>query len=163
MAGADSFGVPLGDMLNKRDHYFMVPRMQRAYRWQEDRVIRMVLDMWSTCMAVDRNRNYFMGSIILKATAHRVYDVYDGQQRLTSYSLLCAALMHTLSQINDNTLIEAAGIISSQLSGMLLDSDTRSRSLIVKPRLQQMNVERRVSCKGGCLLRINKHGLRRSA
>lgn len=70
--------------------YYDIPFFQRAYVWNEDN--------WSELFGnlTDKNQNHFLGSIILKnelAIAGSVarFSVIDGQQRLTTLSILLRA------------------------------------------------------------------------
>lgn len=70
--------------------YYDIPFFQRAYVWNETN--------WSDLLAnlTSRNQNHFLGSIILKnelASAGHLsrYSVIDGQQRLTTLSVLLRA------------------------------------------------------------------------
>lgn len=70
--------------------YYDIPFFQRAYVWNEEN--------WSELFSnlTDRKQNHFLGSIILKnelATSGSVarFSVIDGQQRLTTLSILLRA------------------------------------------------------------------------
>ena len=70
--------------------YYDIPFFQRAYVWNDDNWSELLSNLTS------RNQNHFLGSIILKnelATAGNVsrYSVIDGQQRLTTLSVLLRA------------------------------------------------------------------------
>ena len=70
--------------------YYDIPFFQRAYVWNEENWGELLSNLTS------RNQNHFLGSIILKnelATAGSVsrYSVIDGQQRLTTLSVLLRA------------------------------------------------------------------------
>ena len=70
--------------------YYDIPFFQRAYVWNEDNWSELLSNLTS------RNQNHFLGSIILKnelATAGNVsrFSVIDGQQRLTTLSVLLRA------------------------------------------------------------------------
>lgn len=70
--------------------YYDIPFFQRAYVWSEDNWSELLSNLTS------RNQNHFLGSIILKnelASAGSVsrFSVIDGQQRLTTLSILLRA------------------------------------------------------------------------
>src|SRR5690349_8467352 len=87
-----------------RDH-FHVPKYQREYTWGRKEWEQLLLD-------IDENDlGYFMGSLIcVKDSAdfvpqsELIYEVVDGQQRLTTLSLLLMALYANLAEkIKDYT------------------------------------------------------------
>jgi hypothetical protein len=75
-----------------RDH-FHVPKYQREYTWRKWQWEQLLNDI------EDNDPGYFMGSIICVSDAQTItpggeliYEVVDGQQRLTTLSLLLAAI-----------------------------------------------------------------------
>jgi uncharacterized protein with ParB-like and HNH nuclease domain len=81
------------------DFWFRIPYYQRPYLWQEDNVSELLDDVW---FAFEDNPagEYFIGALVLdreeerldNGTPYTVYDVIDGQQRLTTLLLILAAL-----------------------------------------------------------------------
>src|SRR4051812_26222331 len=70
-----------------------VPVYQRHYRWDIDRCSRLLGDIRAIA-DTDEGRTHFIGSIL--ATANKsdapVLTLIDGQQRITTLTLLAAAL-----------------------------------------------------------------------
>jgi len=84
--------VVLKDLFN--DFWFLVPEYQRPYVWASDNVVDLLEDLWFAYESNPDNE-YFVGSLVLKKTAERLfkeYEVLDGQQRLTTFALLFAIL-----------------------------------------------------------------------
>lgn len=80
-----------------RDH-FHVPKYQREYTWGKGQWEQLLNDI------EDNDAGYFMGSIIcvldqqeLSFNDELIYEVVDGQQRLTTLSLLLAAIHSKLT------------------------------------------------------------------
>ena len=97
---------------------FDVPWHQRYYDWKPSDVRALLDDIEE---AVDDNRAcYFLGAIILVEVASRRWEINDGQQRMLTLSLICAALCRRF-------VMEAKG---SQREGialrMLFDLDANS-------------------------------------
>ena len=69
---------------------FEVPWHQREYDWEAGDVERF----WNDILSAQKRgaTDYFVGSIVLTRQAEAVYHIQDGQQRLVTYSLMCAAL-----------------------------------------------------------------------
>jgi len=73
-----------------------VPPFQRNYAWQE----KDWEDLWSDLLeAQASNSNHYMGSVVLQARSERHFSLIDGQQRLTTLSILAAAVIDRLSEL----------------------------------------------------------------
>jgi len=77
------------------NHIYEIPKYQRPYSWTEDNVGELISDIAD---AFENNLvEYFIGSIITIETGKKVYDIVDGQQRLTTLTLIFAALRNLIS------------------------------------------------------------------
>ncbi|MPQ43587.1 DUF262 domain-containing protein [Clostridium tarantellae] len=92
------------DLLNDK-FLFEIPDYQRAYSWTKENIKQLVDDI---CDAIELNKEqnandfenlepYFIGSIVLCSKEYKddgsgLYDVIDGQQRLTSLIMLIATI-----------------------------------------------------------------------
>jgi hypothetical protein len=135
---ADPFQV--GDVL-KDPKRFIVPIYQRTYAWTRERQLEKLLD---SIEAKARERlsgaspayPHYMGAVLLSPRGKftfgsiPVFDVVDGQQRLTTYQIFIAALRDTARSIPDPAL-------SEQLSPFLLNMDTR---LMKEPKLERFKL-----------------------
>ena len=63
-----------------------MPQVQREYCWSTENINTLVSDLknWS---AHHDGLMYHMGSVILKETEKDTYEIFDGQQRLTTFAL----------------------------------------------------------------------------
>ena len=69
---------------------FTVPWHQRYYDWKASDVRALLHDIND---AIEENRDcYFLGTIMLVETASQCWEINDGQQRMVTISLICAAL-----------------------------------------------------------------------
>ncbi len=91
---------------------FKIPFFQRAYVWKEDNWNELWEDILEELKEIQNNVNseHFIGTIIIKQTESEklgalVYDLIDGQQRLTTICLLLRALHDTSSDTNLKTWI----------------------------------------------------------
>lgn len=73
--------------------YYRVPRFQRPYSWTRANVE----DFWTDTI-VESDADYFIGSIIVFPSKEDTYDIVDGQQRLTTITIMLAALRNTYSR-----------------------------------------------------------------
>lgn len=72
--------------------YYRIPRFQRPYSWDKDNV----LDFWEDSIA-ENSSDYFIGSFVVYKN-DSVYGVVDGQQRLTTITMLLSALRNAFSK-----------------------------------------------------------------
>lgn len=75
---------------------YQIPPYQRPYSWEAENVQQLLDDIWE---AYGQQENeYFIGSLItIERQTDRLYDVVDGQQRLTTLNLILARLRDRLS------------------------------------------------------------------
>ena len=74
------------------DYEFTIPDYQRPYAWGKEQALQLLDDL-EGALARDTDEPYFLGSIVLvKAGTDPRAEVIDGQQRLTTLSILFAVL-----------------------------------------------------------------------
>lgn len=70
---------------------YQIPSYQRPYSWEVENVTQLLDDVWEAFQANDSE--YFIGSLItIEVEEKALYDVVDGQQRLTTLNLILARL-----------------------------------------------------------------------
>lgn len=84
------------------DYVFQIPGYQRPYAWTTEQARELFDDLNGFMLAdggaVEDMPPYFLGSIVLiKADANPSADVVDGQQRLTTLTILLAAIRASIS------------------------------------------------------------------
>lgn len=85
--------LPLSKVFSS-DFDFAIPNYQRPYSWESQQALQLLEDLTE---ALDREGDepYFLGSLVLvKEDDEASADVIDGQQRLTTLTLLLAILRH---------------------------------------------------------------------
>jgi len=85
------------------DYVFRIPGYQRPYAWTTDQARELFEDLFGFMQGNDGDvaemPPYFLGSIVLiKPESVPDADVVDGQQRLTTLTLLLAAIRSTVAQ-----------------------------------------------------------------
>lgn len=65
---------------------YIVPIYQRNYAWSETQIVQLIEDIESYIDG--NNKNYFLGNLIVNETDNNVYEVIDGQQRLTTLYII---------------------------------------------------------------------------
>ena len=79
------------------DFDYEIPSYQRPYAWTEDEAGELFDDLYDFYMAEDEEEQYFLGSIVLvKEEDKPLSEVIDGQQRLTTLTILFAVIASKL-------------------------------------------------------------------
>lgn len=80
------------EILSPRYYQFTIPSYQRPYAWGKDQAKALVEDLLDSFEEAP-DQEYFLGSIVVvkRSSPSVVAEVVDGQQRLTSLSILVAA------------------------------------------------------------------------
>lgn len=73
--------------------YLKIPRFQRSYSWEKNEVE----DFWTDTI-VDSESDYFIGSIVLFRYSKNLFGLVDGQQRLTTITMLLSSLRNLLDR-----------------------------------------------------------------
>ncbi len=141
--------------------HYQIPRFQRQYVWKKDNWSKLLEDIF------ENDPGHYMGSIIcvheedeLAPGSELIYEVVDGQQRLTTVSLLLAAIYEKLGQLassdpalkeSEDFIIKRNGIKKRLIKEVKIDSRKlpwgifRSGPLVyclrVQPSTQENNLE----------------------
>jgi len=81
---------------------FKIPKYQRGYAWERDEIADFLLDMENIFLfrKSGKPKNHFMGGIVsvehklVGGVSRHWYELVDGQQRVATFILLAAALLH---------------------------------------------------------------------
>ncbi len=87
---------------------YAVPAFQRDYSWEE----AQLAELWEDIASMHTNKvQHFMGYVVLETQNGKQFTIIDGQQRLTTLSLIVIAILHKLkaliarnSQSNENEI-----------------------------------------------------------
>lgn len=71
--------------------YYVIPRFQRPYSWDAENIT----EFWDDIVR-DKPSEYFIGSMVVYKTGNRTFGVVDGQQRLTTITILLCVLRDAL-------------------------------------------------------------------
>lgn len=72
------------------DDNYVVPIYQRNYAWGEEQITQLLQDIYDASQTEDSN--YFIGSLVVMLRTDGIFEVIDGQQRLTTLHLICKKL-----------------------------------------------------------------------
>ena len=92
------------------DTIFSIPYFQRPYRWKSVKLRQLNGDILKI---VDDSEPHFLGALIIHGRSSdpsdpKVYDVIDGQQRITTLLLYLGAIVKVLC--GEEKFAEAAGL-----------------------------------------------------
>ena len=114
------------------NNYYQVPSYQRPYRWKTENVEELWEDL--TNAIENDDEEYFLGSIILtKNKSNKYLDVIDGQQRLTTLTILFCVLRDIYyNQIEDKKT-------KNTILGRIKSLETDNERLRFKTQSQKQN------------------------
>jgi hypothetical protein len=92
---SDTFRKLLGNGLTYR-----IPRFQRDYTWTQDEWEDLWMDIQGTLQAHGESAHY-MGYLVLQSADDKTFDVIDGQQRLTTITIILLAILKNLQRLID--------------------------------------------------------------
>jgi uncharacterized protein with ParB-like and HNH nuclease domain len=87
--------------ISGKDNFYVIPPYQREYAWGKNEWEQLFNDI------LENGKNYFLGSIICIENKEEkkpncvYYDLIDGQQRLTTISILLASIYFLISEYDD--------------------------------------------------------------
>ncbi|MFN0105414.1 MAG: DUF262 domain-containing protein [Bryobacteraceae bacterium] len=86
---------------------YRIPLFQRHYSWGKEELEDLWEDLWD--LHTGKDRTHFMGAIVLQSLSDTTFVVIDGQQRLTTLSLLGLAVIEAIErQAEDKNPARAA-------------------------------------------------------
>lgn len=117
--------------LIKNGRTFIVPRFQRDYSWEEEHWE----DLWYDLDNLDQEDFHYMGYLVLQNSPTNEYIVIDGQQRLTTLSIIALAVIQHIQELIEKD-IEAKN--NEERKKLLMDSYLGYKdptSLVAKSKL----------------------------
>jgi hypothetical protein len=92
-AAHDVQAIPVGRLFADPTERYSVPLYQRNYTWGEEQIHRLVQDVLDEARQAEP-KEYFLGNLVVAPPARpdELFDVIDGQQRLTTLYILLSVL-----------------------------------------------------------------------
>ena len=112
---------------------FKVPAYQRSYAWESEHVEALLNDINEAIK--NKENEYFLGSVVVTGPINHRYEVVDGQQRLTTVSLLIAAIKDIFQRDGD------LEVVSSVKSEFLANTDRKTKEKEPKLILNEVDNE----------------------
>ncbi len=96
-AGISVISANIGKFLDDPEERLLIPRFQRPYSWENDNFE----DLWNDVINLESDEVHFIGTIIrYQGKKKKAYYIVDGQQRLTTISILLAAIRDARARLN---------------------------------------------------------------
>jgi uncharacterized protein with ParB-like and HNH nuclease domain len=106
------------------DFEYVIPSYQRPYAWGEEQASELLYDLLEFYKA-EEEEGYFLGSIVLiKSENNPFSEVIDGQQRLTTLTILFASMA-----------CAHGGVYRKQLQPYIIELGKELEGILPKPRL----------------------------
>lgn len=86
--------------IEQESNRFVVPLYQRNFAWGEEEISQLLDDIREAWVRSDGSSHYFIGSIVYIKRGENIFEIIDGQQRLTVMSLL----LHVINERMDAEL-----------------------------------------------------------
>lgn len=128
---------------------FSIPPYQRSYAWSVNEALRLLEDVRAACGIDDDSTaeaEYFLGAILLLESVDegrqpndraRYYEIVDGQQRLVTLTILCAALRDLDPDRTSDEAMALDRMVRSGLSANPGDGSRNSEGLRLSLRGQE--------------------------
>ncbi|MGQ7848143.1 DUF262 domain-containing protein [Granulosicoccus sp. 3-233] len=141
----------VGTVLKSRR--FQVPTYQRGYAWEAEHVEALLADISDAITS--KEKEYFLGSMVVTSANSKRLEVVDGQQRLTTVSLIILAIKEKFLQDKDHD------VVASLNTDFLASSDRRTKEREPKLILNEVDNEIYQDLIEDYDATINKKGVRR--
>ena len=127
--------------LSTMSDFYEIPFFQRGYVWEESNWEDLFNDL------LDGNSNHFLGSVIIRDTGKKGfglcnYSIIDGQQRLTTISILIRVCYDTYFRYKNSITENDKSLYNSQMGNMIYHwvEDEQGQS-VLKPVIQHSMVD----------------------
>lgn len=88
------------DIFNSKTDKYKIPIYQRNYAWKEPQIRQLIQDIYDYCGEKNKEKKYYIGTLVVRPDKEKnTFEVIDGQQRLTTLSMLVAYL----KKVSNNT------------------------------------------------------------
>ncbi len=127
--------LPLRDLFNIP---LRIPSYQRPYKWSARSTNLLFIDTYEAFQ--NDLDEYRLGSVILQKDQSNTYNIVDGQQRLTTLSILLYCLGDTdqsllqeeYSELSTNAILTNHSILSRKTNELNPDEQTRFKNYLLE-------------------------------
>lgn len=90
------------DIFNSKTVKYKIPIYQRNYAWKEPQIRQLIRDIYDYCGEKNKEKKYYIGTLVVRPDKEKnTFEVIDGQQRLTTLSMLVAYLNNIVKAPNN--------------------------------------------------------------
>lgn len=94
------------DIFNSKTDKYKIPIYQRNYAWKEPQIRQLIQDIYDYAEDNEENnenkkKKYYIGTLVVRPDKENTFEVIDGQQRLTTLSMLVAYLNNIVKAPNN--------------------------------------------------------------
>ncbi|MDA9986691.1 DUF262 domain-containing protein [Crocinitomicaceae bacterium] len=82
--------MSITEIYNGNKATYEIPIYQRNYAWEKEEIAALIQDVYDAC--THKKKAYFIGTLVSFHKGDQIYEVIDGQQRLTTINLVLNAL-----------------------------------------------------------------------
>lgn len=92
--------LPFSEIMSNGKSY-LIPKFQRDYSWEDDQWS----ELWEDIEKMKENRiQHFMGYLVFQTTDGKAFEIIDGQQRLTTISIIILAAIAKFKSLIANKI-----------------------------------------------------------
>lgn len=93
---------------------YTIPVYQRNYAWEEDEIKALVQDIYDSSEK-DSSKPYYIGTLVTYKRGDNIYEVIDGQQRLTTIFIILKALGYKNEDFKNKLTYSARTVSASTI------------------------------------------------
>lgn len=107
------------DIFNSGNGKYKIPIYQRNYAWKELQIRQLIQDIYDYAEDNEENnenkkKKYYIGTLVVRPDKGNTFEVIDGQQRLTTLSMLVAYLKKVSNNTQESEKTELENTITFQ-------------------------------------------------
>lgn len=120
------------DIFNSENSKYKIPIYQRNYAWKEPQIRQLIRDIYDYCGEKNKEKKYYIGTLVVRPDKEKnTFEVIDGQQRLTTLSMLVAYL-NSIVKGQDNTQESVKSELKNTITFQCRNASTNSLNKIWK-------------------------------
>jgi uncharacterized protein with ParB-like and HNH nuclease domain len=120
-------------ILKQSNLSFSVPKYQRSFDWGKSELQELIDDLKE--IANSKDKDLFLGNFIFDVSNKNNYKIVDGQQRLTTISLIAIALREHAKKINES---EFAGELQNMITMSSAWSKEKGNKIAVSENIRDL-------------------------
>jgi uncharacterized protein with ParB-like and HNH nuclease domain len=124
--------ISFGEIISG-DNIYQVPLFQRDYSWKEDNWDDLWLDINN---AIESNTRHYMGSIVLIKKEKKNLEIIDGQQRVTTLSILILSCIRFINEFIEQNIDKANNEERKEILMRKYIGFKSPKSLMFSPKLK---------------------------